>query len=54
MTFYLILIALVLIAFCVKKLLDLNALVTIVRKDPAIRDAKNPFEKKYQFIKGLY
>lgn len=54
MTLYLILAALALIAFCVKKILDLNALVTIVKKDAAIRDVKNPFEKKYQFIKGLY
>jgi hypothetical protein len=54
MTYYLIIAALVLITICVKKILDLNSLVTIIRKDPKVRDIKNPLEKKYEFIKGLY
>jgi hypothetical protein len=51
---YLIIAALVLLIVCVKMILDLNTLVLKVKKDRSIRDHKNPLDKTYQFIKGLY
>jgi|GEM_PF-3598023 len=54
MTMYLILSAIALILLCVKLILDLNSLVLRLRKDSKLNAEPNPYESKFQFIKGLY
>ncbi|MBN8653201.1 MAG: hypothetical protein J0L67_17365 [Cytophagales bacterium] len=54
MTSYTLLLILTLIAISVKKVLDVNSLTLRVRKNKSIRDEKNPLDRTYQFIKGLY
>jgi len=45
---------LILTAFCIKLCLDVFGLLLFVRKDKELIGVPNEFEKKYQFIKGLY
>jgi len=45
---------LILLIPIVKLLLDLNGLALKVQKSKELHREKNPLEKKYQFIKGLY
>jgi hypothetical protein len=40
--------------YIIKALIDINSLVLIITKDKEVVKIPNDFEKKYQFIKGLY
>jgi len=50
----LVIIIIALIAYIIKALIDLNALVLQVIKAKELNKVSNNLEKKYQFIKGLY
>jgi len=54
MILYLILLALILIIGCVIRIVELSGLILMLNKERALRDAVNPMERDYQFIKGLY
>jgi hypothetical protein len=54
MTTILIAVILGMIAYIIKALIDINSLVLIITKDKEVVKIPNDFEKKYQFIKGLY
>jgi hypothetical protein len=54
MTTILIAVILGMIAYIIKALIDINSLVLIIIKDKEVVNIPNDFEKKYQFIKGLY
>lgn len=45
---------LVMIAYIIKTLIDINALVIMIIKDKDVIKTPNELEKNYQIIKGLY
>lgn len=54
MTTILIAVILGMIAYIIKALIDINALVLQIIKDKEVNKIPNELEKNYQFIKGLY
>ncbi len=50
----LVVIILGLIAFIAKMVIDINAMILQIIKDKELSKVSNPYEKNYQFIKGLY
>jgi hypothetical protein len=54
MTSILIAVILGMIAYIIKALIDINALVLQIIKDKEVNKIPNELEKNYQFIKGLY
>lgn len=45
---------LVMFAYIVKKLIDINSLGLRIVKDKEVNKTPNDKEKKYEFVKGLY
>lgn len=51
---YMLVFLIALIVFLVKAVIDLYALLSIVRKDKSILSQANERERNYEFIKGLH
>lgn len=54
MTPYILIFFLVIIVFLIKTAIDLNALISMVRKDQEILSQTNDKDHHYEIIKGLH